>query len=80
MAPQITDQKWYSIAEQASTEMDSAKLTILVDQLCSALDECGKPPHYNPPGTRVMVNCSHGEAILYPEPVTSAGFRMCLPS
>lgn len=39
MAPQITDQKWYSIAEQASKEMDSAKLMVLVAQLCSALDE-----------------------------------------
>ena len=44
MAPNITDPKWYSIAEQASTEMDSAKLTILVEQLCTALDECRKPP------------------------------------
>ncbi len=39
MAPNPKDQKWYSLAEQASTEMDSAKLTILVAQLCSALDE-----------------------------------------
>jgi hypothetical protein len=39
MAPQTTDPEWYSIAEQASREMDSAKLTILVAQLCSALDE-----------------------------------------
>jgi hypothetical protein len=44
MAPQITDQQWYPIAEQVSKEMDSAKLTILVAQLCSALDERGKPP------------------------------------
>ena len=44
MAPQITDPKWYSIAEQASTEMDSAKLAILVDHLCTMLDECDKPP------------------------------------
>jgi hypothetical protein len=44
MAPQITHPKWYSIAEQASTEMDPAKLTILVNLLCGALDECGKPP------------------------------------
>jgi hypothetical protein len=46
MAPQITDQKWYSIAEQASKEMDSAKLAVLVAQLCSALDERGKPPTF----------------------------------
>ncbi len=38
MAPKLTDPEWYSIAEQASKEMDSAKLTILVAQLCSALD------------------------------------------
>jgi hypothetical protein len=44
MAPLVTDQKWYSIAEQASKEMDSAKLTILVDQLCSALDKCETLP------------------------------------
>jgi hypothetical protein len=39
MAPQTTDPEWYSIAELASKEMDPAKLTILVAQLCSALDE-----------------------------------------
>jgi hypothetical protein len=39
MAPQVTDQKWYSIAEQASRETDPAKLATLVAQLCSALDE-----------------------------------------
>ena len=39
MAPDPRDQKWYSIAEQASKETDSAKLMILVDQLCRALDE-----------------------------------------
>ena len=35
MAPQITDQKWYSIAEQASKEMDSPKSMVLVALLCS---------------------------------------------
>ena len=43
MAPNPRDQKWYSIAEQASKETDSAKLAILVDQLCTALDERMKP-------------------------------------
>jgi hypothetical protein len=47
MAP-IIDPKWYSIAEQASTEMDSAKLTSLVEQLCTALDEYRKPPALQP--------------------------------
>jgi hypothetical protein len=32
------DNNWVSIAEQLSTEMDEAKLAILVKQLCSALD------------------------------------------
>ena len=44
MAPKSTDQEWYSIAEQISKEMDSAKLTILVAQLCSALDERNRLP------------------------------------
>jgi hypothetical protein len=50
MAPHHTDQKWYSLAEEASKETDPAKLTILVDKLCSALDEDRKKsiPFQNP--------------------------------
>jgi hypothetical protein len=33
------NQDWRSIAKQASTEMDSAKLTTLVAELCRSLDE-----------------------------------------
>jgi hypothetical protein len=45
MAPQLPqDEKWYSLAEQVSREMDSAKLAKLVVQLCAALDERAKPP------------------------------------
>ncbi len=44
MAPQSTDQQWRAIAEQVSKEIDSAKLTILVDRLCRALDEHHKSP------------------------------------
>lgn len=60
MAPDPRDQKWYSIAEQASKETDPAKLQILVTQLCSALDERMTPPvleapipsfQSNPPAT-----------------------------
>jgi hypothetical protein len=40
MTPSLKDQEWYSIAEQASKEMDPAKLTLLVSQLCAALDKC----------------------------------------
>jgi hypothetical protein len=38
MAPHLGDGDWQSIAEQASKEMDPAKLTILVEKLCRALD------------------------------------------
>jgi hypothetical protein len=44
MAPQSPDQQWRTIAEQVSKEMDSARLTILVDRLCRALDEHHKAP------------------------------------
>ena len=30
---------WMSIAEQVTVEMDSAKLAILVEQLCGALED-----------------------------------------
>jgi hypothetical protein len=33
------DSDWMSIAAQASVEMDSTKLVVLVEQLCSALDD-----------------------------------------
>jgi hypothetical protein len=42
MFPDMKDQQWKSIAEQACKEMDGAKLSILVEQLCSALDERSK--------------------------------------
>ena len=38
MAPHFGDGDWQSIAEQASKEMDPAKLTILVEKLCRALE------------------------------------------
>jgi hypothetical protein len=47
MAQQTTDPEWYSIAEQASKETDPAKLTILVAQLCSALDKAENRPNSN---------------------------------
>ena len=39
MAENLTNQEWRSIAEQASTEQDPAKLTSLVAELCRSLDE-----------------------------------------
>jgi hypothetical protein len=60
MAPQITDQKWYSIAEQISKEMNPAKLATLVAQLCSALDErltlAATDRLPEPPDARLSVN------------------------
>jgi len=44
MAPNPKDQKWFSLAEQASAELDQAKLMTLINQLCAALDERMKPP------------------------------------
>ena len=39
MALHLGDRDWRTIAEKASKEMDPEKLTILIAQLCSALDE-----------------------------------------
>lgn len=44
MAHSSTDQDWHSIAEQASTEMDPAKLTKLIDELCASIDDRHKGP------------------------------------
>jgi hypothetical protein len=44
MAHIPTGQEWRSIAEQASTEMDPAKLTSLVAKLCASIDDRHKVP------------------------------------
>jgi hypothetical protein len=44
MAPTPEDERWRSLAAQASKEMDDEKLMVLVEQLCSAFDERHKPP------------------------------------
>jgi hypothetical protein len=36
------DRTWISIAKQVSVEMDSAKLAVLIEQLCCALDNRGR--------------------------------------
>jgi hypothetical protein len=38
MTPHLGDGDWQSIAEQASKEMDPAKLMILIEKLCCALE------------------------------------------
>jgi hypothetical protein len=45
MAQNLTNQDWRSLAAQASTEQDPAKLTRLVTELCSSLDERQKTDH-----------------------------------
>jgi hypothetical protein len=58
MTTHSEDRAWLSIAEQASKEMNPAKLMTLVQQLCSALDNRNKgrsapdrpePPVRKPP-------------------------------
>jgi hypothetical protein len=39
MTTHSENEEWLFIAEQASKEMDPAKLVSLVEQLCSALDD-----------------------------------------
>ena len=46
MAHTLTNQEWRSIAEQASTEQDPAKLTSLVAELCRSLDERQKSAQF----------------------------------
>ena len=46
MAENLTNQEWRSIAQEASTEQDPAKLTSLVTELCRSLDERQKTPHF----------------------------------
>jgi hypothetical protein len=48
MAQNPKDQDWQALAEQASKETDGEKLTMLVAQLCGALDEREKPPAPQP--------------------------------
>ena len=38
MAPHLEQGDWRLIAEQASKELDSQKLTILMEKLCCALE------------------------------------------
>jgi hypothetical protein len=38
MAPHLGNEDWRSLAEQASKEMDPARLTMLVEKLCCALE------------------------------------------
>ena len=38
MATQVQTTDWLSLAEQASTEMDSKRLASLIAQLCNVLD------------------------------------------
>jgi hypothetical protein len=46
MAENLTNQDWRSIAKEASTEQDPAKLTSLVAELCRSLDERKKTPPF----------------------------------
>lgn len=44
MAPTPKSERWRSIAEQASKEMDAGRLMDLVQELCNEFDEGHKIP------------------------------------
>jgi hypothetical protein len=46
MAQTLSNEDWRSLAAQASTEQDSARLTSLVTELCRSLDERQKTPQF----------------------------------
>jgi hypothetical protein len=69
MAPNPRDQKWCSIAEQASKETDLAKLQTLVTQLCTALNERMKP--YAGEGPTDGYAASNSSAISLVSPMQS---------
>jgi hypothetical protein len=46
MALHLGDKDWRTIADKAGKEMDPEKLTILIAQLCSALDERKARPQW----------------------------------
>ena len=46
MADNLINQEWRSIAQEASTEQDPAKLASLVAELCRSLDERQKTPQF----------------------------------
>jgi hypothetical protein len=68
MAPSPRDQKWYSIAEQASTETDPEKLGKLVAQLCSALDERGEPSVSLKPSSSFSSSEATASSPMQPSP------------
>jgi hypothetical protein len=54
MSPNLGAEGWRSIAQQASNEMDPAKLMILVAKLCRALDGVrGKKSSLRPTSTGI---------------------------
>jgi hypothetical protein len=60
MAPiQVSD--WRMVAQQASQEMNSNKLTTLIDRLCQALDD-DAPPTSHTPFARAVQPPSHNPA------------------
>lgn len=49
MVPNTGTSNWKSIAQQVTVEMDSHKLSVLVNQLCAALDEDAERKRQTPP-------------------------------
>jgi hypothetical protein len=61
MAHPLGEEGWQSIAEHASKEMDSAKLMILVEKLCHALDSERKEK------SRLAATSKGNESGFFPE-------------
>jgi hypothetical protein len=70
MTPHLGDEDWRSVAERASKEMDPAKLTMLIAELCRALDGERKervslaPPPSTATGIRLCPGAIAGPTIV----------------
>ena len=52
-------ERWRDLARQAAEESDPQKLTKIVKDLCSLLDEEKKPPVSSPAGTEPTQKSAH---------------------
>ena len=73
MTTRSQDTDSMSIAEQASKEMDSAKLTALVEQLCSAVDNRKKVAHCHFPARPIPKQAPSGKSFAMVRTVRSSG-------
>jgi hypothetical protein len=70
MAHTLGDEGWQSIAEHASREINTAKLMILVEKLCYALDSERKHK------SQLAATSKESESISFPERLGGARGQM----